>query len=100
MANKKRGPKPGSKRDGTFGHGVKTKVVRIPEYMEASDLLLLQEMLDIIWHYRERRKKTRDWTQAWKLIDDLTPLAASVKRPPHTYVDGQDGDITPFEPFS
>jgi hypothetical protein len=100
MTGKKRGPKVGSKRDGAFGYGVKTKVVRIPEYMEASDLLLLQEVIDVIWHYREDRKKTRDWTQAWKMIDELTPLIASVKRPPHVYVDGGKDDSPPFEPFS
>lgn len=66
-----RGAPPGSKREGTYGYGVKTRIARVPVDFRPTDLTQIEEVKDLVRRWKSRAKDTRDWTQAKKLIEQL-----------------------------
>jgi len=69
-----RGRPKGIPRDGTYGRGIKTEVMRVPEGSRERVQTYLHDFDEFIREWKSKSKDTRDWTQAKKLLDELESL--------------------------
>ena len=66
-------PKP---KPGRWGVGVETKTTRVP--VALADVLpdILNAVVTTTIRYAQRRRQTRNWVEANKMLDELLPLVA------------------------
>ena len=70
----KRGRPQGIPRDGSYGRGVRTVVVRVPEQYKEVVKGLLLDLPEFLSGWESRAKDTRDWTQAKRLLSEMRAL--------------------------
>lgn len=73
MASRPGRPK-GVKRDGLYGCGVQTEVMRVPSGSKDLVQRLLIDLPELVEHWEASASTTRDWTQANRLLAELKSL--------------------------
>jgi len=72
----RRGRPAGIPRDGLYGRGVKTELLRVPVGKKDLTVALLNDLPDLVRLWKAESKQTRDWTkfnQFIELIEDIYP---------------------------
>lgn len=64
----------GIPREGTYGIGVETSLVRVPARLKDRVPHIVKGLPEIISKYRKEQKNTRNWVVAVRLLDELEDL--------------------------